>query len=89
MQRRLDDIDVAATVSRLAFDDLRGGTNLDRANNHSAREASHPHPLSNAFPSASRFRLGRSPVHRDTNDTKSAASDIGTIRKGRMVPWLS
>jgi hypothetical protein len=50
MQRRLDDIDVAPTVSRLAFDDLRGGTTLDRANNHSAREASHP--LSNAFPSA-------------------------------------
>jgi hypothetical protein len=29
------------------------------------------------------------PVHRDTNDTKSMASDIGTIRKGRMVTWLS
>jgi hypothetical protein len=24
-------------------------------------------------------------AHRDTNDTKSIASDIGTIRKGRMV----
>jgi hypothetical protein len=24
------------------------------------------------------------PVHHDTNDTKSMASDIGTIRKGRM-----
>jgi hypothetical protein len=27
--------------------------------------------------------------HSDTNDTKSMASDIGTIRKGRMVPELS
>jgi hypothetical protein len=28
------------------------------------------------------------PVYRDTNDTKPMASDIGTIRKGRMVTWL-
>jgi hypothetical protein len=30
-----------------------------------------------------------STVDRDTNDTKSMASDIGTIRKGRRVTWVS
>jgi hypothetical protein len=29
------------------------------------------------------------PVHRDTNDTKSMARDIGTIQKGRTVIRLS
>ena len=36
-----------------------------------------------------RKRLVHSTVRRDTNDTKSIASDIGAIRNGRMVAYLS